>query len=74
MSPEFNILALSKGPHKFVFIFDDESLNALVDTFRDQASDPSLELNWFDAAVLADKAKEQTKVAEPRVKPTSRFL
>ncbi len=74
MSPELNILALSKGSHKFVFVFDDHSLDDLVDVFRDQAADPMLELNWFDAAVLSDRAKEQTETASSiKMMPHRRF-
>jgi hypothetical protein len=58
---EFNVLALIKGGERYVFIYDDDSRQALIDAFRDQAADPQLSLNWFDAAVLTEKAREQAK-------------
>lgn len=62
MRNEYNVLALIKGADKYVYIYDDDSRQALIDTFRDQAADPRLSLNWFDAAVLTDKAREQAQL------------
>ena len=56
---ELNVLALLKGTERYVFIYDDESRPLLIDAFRDQAADPRLSFNWFDAAVLTDRAREQ---------------
>jgi len=60
MGQEFNVLALVKGQEHYIFVYDDESRQPLVDAFRDQAADPRLSFNWFDAAVLTQKAREQT--------------
>ena len=60
MRREFNILALIKGNERYVFVYDDDSSQPLIDAFRDQAADPRLSLSWFDAAVLTDKVREQT--------------
>jgi hypothetical protein len=54
-------LALIKGAERYVFIYDDDSWEPLIDAFRDQAADPELSLSWFDAAVLTDKARAQAK-------------
>jgi hypothetical protein len=64
---EFNVLALVKGAERYVYVYDDASRQPLLETFRAQAADPALSLNWFDAAVLARKADEQAGVgaAEP---------
>ena len=59
MPQEFNILALIKGDERFVFVYDDESRADLIDALRDQAADPQMTLNWFDAAILTEKAREQ---------------
>jgi hypothetical protein len=56
---EFNVLALIKGDERYVYVYDDASRSPLLETFRDQAADPELSLNWFDAAVLTQKAREQ---------------
>ncbi len=60
MSREFNVLALIKGGERYVFVYDDDSRIELIDSFRDQAADPRLSFNWFDAAVLTEKVREQT--------------
>ncbi len=64
MRNEYNVLALIKGEDRYVFVYDDASRQALIDTLRDQASDPRLSLNWFDAAVLTEKAREQARQAQ----------
>jgi hypothetical protein len=56
---EFNVLALVKGDERYVYVYDDSSGEPLLETFRAHAADPELSLNWFDAAVLAQKAREQ---------------
>jgi hypothetical protein len=58
---ELNILALIKGNERYLYVYDDESRLAVIDAFRDQAADPRLNFNWFDAAVLTDKAREQAR-------------
>ncbi|MBL8798880.1 MAG: hypothetical protein JNM56_33660 [Planctomycetia bacterium] len=63
MHREFNVLALIKGNERYVFVFDDDSRNELLDAFRDQAANPNLSFTWFDAALLTDKAREQARQA-----------
>ncbi len=63
MEPELNVLALYKGQEKYIFVFDDSSRETLIDAFRDQAANPHLTLNWFDVAVLTQKAHEQADPA-----------
>jgi hypothetical protein len=71
MSSEVNVLALVKGPDRFVYVYDDESQEELIDAIRDHAADPSLSLSWFDATVLTRKARDQVRAlrAEPAVPP-----
>jgi hypothetical protein len=59
---EFNVLALIKGSERYVYVYDDESRAALLDWIRDQAADPHISLNWFDATILIEKAREQANV------------
>jgi hypothetical protein len=60
---EFNVLALIKGGERYVYVYDDASRSPLLETFRAQAADPELSLNWFDVAVLTQKAHEQAAAA-----------
>jgi hypothetical protein len=61
VSQEYNVLALVKGEERYVYVYDDESRNPLLEVFQEQAADPALSLNYFDAAVLTEKAHEQAK-------------
>lgn len=59
MSNEVNVLALIKGTEHYIYIYDDGSRAEVINTFRDQAADPGLSLNWFDAMVLTAKSRDQ---------------
>ena len=72
MGREFNVLALIKGEERYIYVYDDASRSPLLETFRDQAADPNLSLNWFDAAVLTRKAHEQAAAA-PTSEVSPRF-
>jgi hypothetical protein len=70
---EFNILALIKGHERYVYVYDDASRPSLLRAFNAQAADPRLSLNWFDAAVLTQKAREQAaQTAPPAAGPPQR--
>ncbi len=60
MRRELNVLALLKADHRYVFVYDDASRAELIEAFRCWATDPALNFNWFDAAVLTEKARQQT--------------
>ena len=64
MRREFNVLALIKGEERFIYVYDDESRDTLIDTFRDQAANPHVPFTWFDATVLTEKAREQARSSE----------
>ncbi len=57
MTQELNVIALFKGRERFIFVYDEESRDALVDEFRHYAADPAVVLNWFDAAVLTRRVR-----------------
>ena len=63
MRREYNVLALIKGNERYVFVYDDISREPLLETFRALAADPEVSLNWYDAAVLTQKAHEQAALA-----------
>jgi hypothetical protein len=60
---ETNVLTLSKPgtSQRFVFMYDNshESQTALLDTFARFARDPELLLTEYDAACLAQRAREK---------------
>lgn len=61
---DLNVLALIKGEERFIFVYDDDSRDRVIDSVRDKAADPSVSLNWFDAAVLTERARQQARTAE----------
>jgi hypothetical protein len=69
---ELNVVALYKGEEHFIFVFDDGSRDQLLDFMRDQAADPDVSFNWFDAALLTQKVREQ--VAESPASPQRQRL
>ena len=73
MRRELNVLALLKGSERYVYVYDDESRERLIDVFRDDAANPRLSLSWFDVAVLTRKAREQTKTAADEPPAESRI-
>lgn len=77
MRRELNVLALIKGNERYIYVYDDESRLALIDTLRDHAANPGMSLTWFDAAVLTEKAREQAKSrpqsAPPEQSPRNTF-
>jgi hypothetical protein len=69
----FNVLALIKGNERYVFVYDDDSRQPLLDTFRAYAADQELSFNWFDAAVMTEKSREQARACDETPAPSSRF-
>ncbi len=71
MSHDFNVLALIKGPERFVFVYDDQSRDRLIDELRERAADPQCNLTWFDAVVLTQKAREDADEETFTLQPTT---
>jgi hypothetical protein len=56
---ELSVLALIRGKERFVYVYDDDSREELIEAIRAQAADPAVSLSWYDAAVLAERARQQ---------------
>lgn len=65
MAREYNVLALVKGGERFVYVYEDTGVERVIDAIRDHAADPRFCLNWFDASVLAERARQQVAAAPP---------
>jgi len=65
VSRELNVLALFKGDERFIFVYDDGSRDALIDDLRHKAADPTVALNWFDAAVLTGRVRNPAAASDP---------
>ena len=59
MPHELSVLALIRGRERFVYVYDDDSREELIAAIRAQAADPAVSLSWYDAAVLAERARRQ---------------
>lgn len=70
MRREVNVLALLNGAERYVFVYDEASRPELIDTFRQWAADPQLGFNWFDAALMTEKARQQAAVAAEKAAPS----
>ncbi|MEZ6130974.1 MAG: hypothetical protein R3C59_20075 [Planctomycetaceae bacterium] len=58
MAQAFNVLALVRDRHRFVFLYDDTSVETLLATLSEYANDPELEFTWYDAAMLAQRVRQ----------------
>ena len=65
MTQELNVLALIKGDERFIFVYDDDSTDTLIEDIRNQAADPAVALNWFDAAVLTERVRNPAGEPNP---------
>jgi len=61
---ELNVLALFKGTERFIFVYDDESRDAVIDDIRNKAADPNVPINWFDAAVLTERVRNHQEAPQ----------
>ncbi|OGZ92764.1 MAG: hypothetical protein A2528_00295 [Candidatus Staskawiczbacteria bacterium RIFOXYD2_FULL_37_9] len=52
------MLALVKGIERYVFLYDDESAQAILTMLGKFAKNPDLSFTWYDAAVLSQKVRK----------------
>jgi hypothetical protein len=58
MRREMNILAMAKGSERYIFLYDDQSYDTLIDVLAKYADHPDLSFCSGDAALLGRKARE----------------
>ena len=63
MSRPMNVLALIRDGHRYVFVYEDNSVSEVLRRLSASARDPELEFTWHDAALLSQRAR---KMAEER--------
>ena len=61
MNQDINVLALVKGEERYIFLYDDSQRAETLRTFGRYASNPELSFTWYDAAVLSQKLRQETK-------------
>ena len=63
MQHELSVLALIRGKERYIYVYDDDSRDELIEAIRAQAASPTVSLSWYDAAVLAERARRQAQDA-----------
>jgi hypothetical protein len=61
MERGINVIALVKDSERNIFLYDNESAPALMQTLGRFAGDPDLSFSWYDAAVLSQKVRRQNR-------------
>ena len=59
MQHELSVLALIRSKERYIYVYDEISREELIEAIRTQAANPTVNLSWFDAAVLTEKARQQ---------------
>jgi hypothetical protein len=65
VSQDINVLALVKGSERYVFLYDDANRSEALRVLGRYASNPELSFNWYDAAVLSQKIRQESQKAAP---------
>ena len=65
MTQDINVLALVKGEERYVFLYDDASRAETLRILGRYASNPELSFTWYDAAVLSQKIRQESKKQQP---------
>ena len=55
MTSELNVLALVKDTERYIFLYDEDSSDVLLQQLGQFAADKDLSFTWYDAAVLSQK-------------------
>ena len=69
MGQDINVLALVKGSERYVFLYDDLSRAETLRVLGRYASNPDLSFTWYDAAVLSQRIRQESR----KYSPASRF-
>ena len=57
MDRAVNVLALVKDGERYLFMFDGQSTEKLLQTLGEYAADDDLTFTWYDAAVLSQRIR-----------------
>jgi hypothetical protein len=72
MERGINVVALVKDAERYIFLYDNDSAPALMQTLGRFAGDPELSFSWYDAAVLSQKVRrlnhETAEERQPHVR------
>ncbi len=57
MSRAVNVLALVRDGQRYVFLYDDNSVEQVLEKMAEFAEDSELDFTWYDAAMLSDRVR-----------------
>jgi hypothetical protein len=66
---DINVLALVKGSERYIFLYNDSNRAETLRVLGRYASNPELSFTWYDAAVLSQKIRRESR----KVSATPRF-
>ena len=66
VTQDINVLALVKGPERYIFLFDDANRAEALRVLGRYASNPELSFTWYDAAVLSQKIRQESRAGRRR--------
>ncbi|HQX50549.1 MAG TPA: hypothetical protein PLY87_22455 [Planctomycetaceae bacterium] len=58
MSRAVNVLALVRDGQRYIFLYDDSSVQQVLTQLAEFASDPELDFTWYDAATLSQRVRD----------------
>jgi len=58
MGSAVNMLAMVRDGQRYVFLYDDSSIEALREKLAEFAEDPELDFTWHDAASLSRRVRQ----------------
>ena len=61
MAHDINVLAPGEGAERYVFLYNDASRAATLRVLGRFASNPELSFSWYDAAVLSQRIRQESK-------------
>ena len=61
MSRSMNVLALIRDGHRYVFVYEDNSVSEVLRRLSASARDPELDFTWYDAAILSQRARKMSE-------------
>ena len=75
MSRAVNVMALVRDGQRYVFLYDDQSVEQLLAKMAEFAEDCELDFTWYDAAVLSERVRQlQTEDQESRTEDFPSFF
>jgi hypothetical protein len=57
MSRAVNVLALVRDGQRYIFLYDDSSVQQVLSQLAEFAVDPELDFTWHDAATLSQRVR-----------------